>query len=143
MDRNDYDSIIARSGALNFPFFSDGDFWPTSVGILPESNGMHNLAWDWVSLVAAVAALPTQGCQETRTASPQAIHPDHQSSCCRPSSPSRILNSAYRAITIIAIVVTHRAVAFIVVVVALASQDDLVALVQLIVTPVSYFLCQQ
>ena len=98
---------------------------------------MHNLAWDWVSLIAAVAALPTQGCQETTTAPPQAIHPDHQSSCCHPSSPSRILNSAYRAIAIATIVITHRAVAFIGIVVALASQDDLVALVQLIVTPVS------
>ncbi len=26
-----------------FTFFPDGDFWPTSVGILPESDGMHNL----------------------------------------------------------------------------------------------------
>jgi hypothetical protein len=27
-----------------FTFFPDGAFWPSAVGILPESAGMHNQA---------------------------------------------------------------------------------------------------
>ncbi len=33
-----------------FTSFPAGDFWPTSVGIRPESDGMHNLAGEEVIL---------------------------------------------------------------------------------------------
>ena len=36
--------VIAHSGATDFPKLSRGDFLTDSVGILPESDGIHNLA---------------------------------------------------------------------------------------------------
>ena len=36
--------FLSHSGASNFSFFPDGDFWPSSVGILQESDGMQNMA---------------------------------------------------------------------------------------------------